>query len=301
MRHRDVLAQNAADGTADGTALFVDGMAAAAFQVTGTFVGTVTFEATLDGSTWVSLQVANVADGSVSTTATAPGVFQAAIAGLDKVRARVSVWASGTITVRINAVEAGAGMSFADVDIAGAESVNATLQASDGTDIGDVDVATIAAGETHVGEVGGVSSVVTVVMSMNAAANHANDVLADTQEIASAVRVNGGSGVLHSIVVQDDDDLGGAMDVVILSANTSIGTENSAVSMADNDDVLGTVEIASGDFVDMINSQHATKTNLGIVVEAAGGSTSLYAAVVMRDAGTVTASGLSVRFGFLQD
>ncbi len=129
MRHRDVLAQNAVSGTANGTALFVDGMAACAFQVTGTFTATVTFEATLDGTTWVSLQVANVADGSVGTTATAPGVFQAAIAGLDKVRARVA-WSSGTsVTVRINAVEAGAGMSFADVDIAGAESVNATLQA----------------------------------------------------------------------------------------------------------------------------------------------------------------------------
>lgn len=273
MRHRDVLAQNAVSATADGTAIPVQDMAACAFQVTGTFSATVHFEATVDDSTWVSLQVSNVADGVVSTTATAAGVFQAAVAGLSQVRARVA-WTSGTsVTVRVNAVEAGGGISLAD----------------------------IAASEAHIGEVGGVSSVVTVVLSMAAAANHANDVLAATQEIASAVRVNGGSGVLHSLVVQDDDDNGGAIDIVILGANTGIGTENAAVTMADNDDVLGIVEVASGDFVDMINSQVATKTNLGIVVEAAGGSTSLYVGVVMRDAGTVTASGMSLHFGFLQD
>ncbi len=144
------------------------------------------------------------------------------------------------------------------------------------------------------------SNVVTVVLSMAAAANHANDVLADTQEIANAVGASGRTGILHSILVQDDDDNGGAIDIVILDENTSIGTENAAVSMADNNNILGTVSVISADFVDMINSQHATMTNLGIIVKAKSG-TSLYVAVVMRDAGTVTASGMSLRFGFLLD
>ena len=139
------------------------------------------------------------------------------------------------------------------------------------------------------------SNVVTVVLSMNGAANHANDVLADTQEIPGVAV----SGVLQSILVQDDDDNGGAIDIVILDANTSIGTENAAVSMADNDNILGTVSVAASDFVDMINSQHATMSNLGIVFKSKGKS--LYVAVVMRDAGTVTASGMTLRLGFLQD
>ncbi len=157
------------------------------------------------------------------------------------------------------------------------------------------------AGEFHTGQVGGEATVVDVVLSMNAAANHANDVLADTQEIASAMRVDGGTGVLHSIVVQDDDDNGGAIDIVILDTNTTIGTENAAVSMADNDDILGTVSVAASDFVDMINSQHATMSNVGIVVKSLAASKSLYVAVIMRDAGTVTASGMTLRFGFLLD
>ena len=175
------------------------------------------------------------------------------------------------------------------------------LAANSGVDIGDVDVTSISAGETHVGNVGGEATVIDVVMSMNGAANHANDVLADTQEIALAMRVNGGTGVLQSILVQDDDDKGGAIDIIILDTATSIGTENSAVSMADNDDILGSVSVSSSDFVDMINSQHACMNNLGIVVKATGATTSLYVATVMRDAGTVTGSGMTLRFGFLQD
>ncbi len=157
------------------------------------------------------------------------------------------------------------------------------------------------AGEFHTGQVGGEATVVDVVLSMNAAANHANDVLADTQEIASAMRVDGGTGVLHSIVVQDDDDNGGAIDIVILDTNTTIGTENAAVSMADNDDILGIVSVISGDFVDLINGQNATMSNVGIVVKSLAASTSLYVAVIMRDAGTVTAAGMTLRFGFLLD
>ncbi len=142
------------------------------------------------------------------------------------------------------------------------------------------------------------SNVVTVVLTMNGAANHANDVLADTQEIADAMRGSGGTGILQSILVQDDDDNGGAIDIVILDTNTSIGTENAAVSMTDNDNILGTVSVLEADFVDMINSKHATMGNLSIVVKAKRGR-SLYVAVVMRDANTVTASGITLRFGFL--
>ena len=144
------------------------------------------------------------------------------------------------------------------------------------------------------------SHVVDVVLTMAAAANHAGDVLADTQEIANAVSRSGGSGILQSILVQDDDALGGAMDIVILDTNTSIGTENAAVSMADNDNILGTVSVLASDYVSMINSKHATMSNLGIVVKAKGGR-SLYVAVVMRDANTVTAAGTTLRFGFLLD
>lgn len=121
----NVVMQSAAAATGNGTVMDVAGLAMAAFQVSGTFAGTVTFEGTVDGSNWVSLQVCNAADGSVSTTATAPGVFIAPVAGLQMVRARISAYTSGTITVHGLATTVGAGLSLADIDVAGTETVTA--------------------------------------------------------------------------------------------------------------------------------------------------------------------------------
>jgi len=101
--------QSAAAATGNGTAITVKDMATLGLQVTGTFVATVTFEATLDDTNWVSLQVANVATGAVSTTTTVPGVFTCQVAGLAKVRARISAYTSGAITVTSFATSAGGG------------------------------------------------------------------------------------------------------------------------------------------------------------------------------------------------
>ena len=100
-----VTLQNAAAATGNGTAMLATGYSAVAFQVSGTFVATVTFEGTIDNSNWVSVRATNIATGDVATTATAAGVFVASIAGLGQVRARVT-WTSGTsVTVKGQAIE----------------------------------------------------------------------------------------------------------------------------------------------------------------------------------------------------
>jgi hypothetical protein len=137
-----------------------------------------------------------------------------------------------------------------------------------------------------------------LVLSLDTSQYASGDVLADTQELTDAVLTAGGGGIIHTIVVQDDDDQAQALDVVILDTNTSIGTENSAVTMADNDNILGTVEVAESDYVDMANSQHATMTNVGIVIKAKT-DRSIFVAAVSRGTGTYTASGVTLRFGIL--
>lgn len=134
-----VICQSSAAATGNGTAVPVAGWSAVSLQVSGTFVGTITFEGTLDNTNWVSLQGANVADGAVGTTATAAGIYVIPCVGLSQFRARVSAWTSGTITAIACAVTAAPGMTLADVDIQAAEAVTATLSA----------------GELHLGEVGG--------------------------------------------------------------------------------------------------------------------------------------------------
>lgn len=176
-----------------------------------------------------------------------------------------------------------------------------TLAANSGVDIGDVDVTSITAGETHVGSVGGECSITTTVMTLHTDANVANDVLAATQVISGCLRVNDGTGIIQTIVVQDDDDKGAAIDLIFFDANTSIGTESAEVDMADNDTILGTVEVASGDYVDMIDSQHATKTNVGIGIKGATGTDDIYLGIVARNTETYSASGITVRIFVLND
>ena len=131
----------------------------------------------------------------------------------------------------------------------------------------------------------------------------ANDVLAATQALAGAARVAGGTGIITTIGLLDKDDQGVAMDLVFLDANVSIGTENAAVSIADSDaeHVLGTVNIATTDYCDLINSQYATLRNVGFEYKCAAASTSLYVAAITRGGTpTHTASGIMLKFGILK-
>lgn len=99
-----VRLQNAAVATGNGNTINVNGSATVGFQVSGTFSATVTFEATIDGTNWVSLQVLPSTGTVPVTTATAPGGFTGSCAGYTLARARVT-WTSGTsVTVVASAV-----------------------------------------------------------------------------------------------------------------------------------------------------------------------------------------------------
>jgi hypothetical protein len=231
----------------------------------------------------------------------------AALAGTDGDYATLQVDANGALYV---ALAAGT-VNIGDVDIASIAAGDNNIGNVDvltlpalvaGTaNIGDVDIASIAAGETHVGSVGGECSLTTTVMTLHTDANVANDVLAATQVIAACLRVNDGTGIIQSIVVQDDDDKGAAIDLIFMDANTSIGTESATCSMADNDTILGIVSVAASDYVDMINSQVATFKNVGIGIKGATGTDDIYLGIVARNTETYSASGITVRIFVLND
>lgn len=103
--------QVAAAATGAGTAIDTTHpdsgvMTDVAVQVTGTFVGTVQFEGTVDGSNWVAVQATNLNSGAAATTATAPGLFRINSKGLLKVRANITAYTSGAVTVTGLAVKA---------------------------------------------------------------------------------------------------------------------------------------------------------------------------------------------------
>lgn len=99
MASKLVKLQDAAAATGNGTIVGVRGNSAGVFQVSGTFSGTVTFEGSVDGTNWIVIQVTNLNDGNAGTTTTAAGVFRWSSTGLTVLRARVSAYTSGNITV----------------------------------------------------------------------------------------------------------------------------------------------------------------------------------------------------------
>jgi hypothetical protein len=68
-------------------------------DVSGTFTGTLTFEATSDGYTWRTLSVLNTSTGGAATTATAAGLFAVNNIGYVQVRVRATAWSSGSARV----------------------------------------------------------------------------------------------------------------------------------------------------------------------------------------------------------
>lgn len=94
--------QSAAAATGNGTALNVTGYNVATAEVTGTFVGTITWEGSRDGGTTYYSIDATAIGGSVATTATTTGLYTLSVKALTHIRARVSAYTSGSITVAAN-------------------------------------------------------------------------------------------------------------------------------------------------------------------------------------------------------
>lgn len=93
--------QAAAAAVADGTAVNLKGYKGLTVELTGTFVATVTFEATIDDASWFAVGLKTAADGAAVTSATAPGAWKLPQdVALSQFRARVSAFTSGTVTVK---------------------------------------------------------------------------------------------------------------------------------------------------------------------------------------------------------
>ena len=144
--------------------------------------------------------------------------------------------------------------------------------------------------------------VITVTPTCDASGTNINDVLFDYVEIPNAVAVAGGSAIIQSINLLDEDDQGGLIDLVFQSDNTALGTIDAAVSITDANarDIQGSVSMTN--YLDGIAWQMSTKNNIGLTVKAASDSTSLYVAGVVRtDSLTYTASGIQLKIGIVKD
>jgi hypothetical protein len=70
-------------------------------QVSGTFVGTLQFELTINGTNYVPVIASDVTAGTDTTNTTTSGVFRFDVVGVISVRVRSTAWTSGDATVTI--------------------------------------------------------------------------------------------------------------------------------------------------------------------------------------------------------
>lgn len=152
------------------------------------------------------------------------------------------------------------------------------------------------------GQVGSPGDVIDVTLTLDTNAYADGDVMADTQVITNAMRISGGHGLLQSVQVLDEDDQGASFDILFLNANNSVGTENMAPSISDANarTILGRVRVESSEYIDLGGAKMATKTGLGLMLEASG-SRDLYIATIIRGAATFSASGVRLKLGMLWD
>lgn len=129
------------------------------------------------------------------------------------------------------------------------------------------------------------------------------DVLADTQELASAVRVAAGRAYLQSVVVIDESDQKQGFDLIFLNANNSLGTENAAPTISDANAaaIIGRVSITAGDYYDLGGVSVANVNAIGLMLKAAAAQTSIWVAAISRGTGTYAATALKLKLGFVWD
>ena len=142
-----------------------------------------------------------------------------------------------------------------------------------------------------------------VALTSDTVAYTAGDVLNATQEITGVCKA-GHPAILWSLALLDKDDQGAAMDIYFLRTNASIGTENAAAAITDAvaDEILTVVPIAATDYTDLGSSQfvvkNASDSGMGVILFPDGGE-SVFVATETGGTPTYTASGLTLKLGFM--
>lgn len=96
--------QSAAVANGNGTSLTVNGFSTAVLNVVASVAmaggTTVNFEGTVDGTTWVSVLANRIGTSQLTKSTLSPGDFEINCAGYTSLRARISSYSAGTITVK---------------------------------------------------------------------------------------------------------------------------------------------------------------------------------------------------------
>lgn len=118
----------------------------------------------------------------------------------------------------------------------------------------------------------------------------AGDTLGQEFELADAARASGGTGRIVGVVLLDEQDVIGAVDVVFTRASVTLAANNAAWAISDADaaNVIACVPLS---VVDIGNNRIAQASNLSIPYDCSGG-TSLFCSLITRTGHTFFSGGV---------
>lgn len=166
-------------------------------------------------------------------------------------------------------------------------------------------------GEDHIGEVGGNTAVIRPTVTTDTAIYAALDVIGAAAAsglvtLTNAMRKSGGTGVLQSVVLYDDDNEKAAITLLFFNAAPSGGTYlgNGALTLSAGDKAayLGRVDIATTDYLTIGVDAVASVRNIALPVQAVGTANLYMIPIVTSGTPTYTAgTDLKLALGFLRD
>jgi hypothetical protein len=183
-----------------------------------------------------------------------------------------------------------------DTDVASGKPMPVQLRASGGTEI---------ATSTTPARVSGVVIQATVTLSADTSAFANGDIIADTQQIDAALRTDG-TGTIRAIQVFDADDVTAySFTLYFHQTSTSMGSENSGITISDANaaaGITGCANFGAGDVQDLINGKMYYRSGLDIPVKAVSGTDDIYISmVIITGTPTHTAGGIIVKLWIQQD
>ena len=192
----------------------------------------------------------------------------------------------------------------AQVILAAGTAAIGKLAANSGVDIGDVDVTSIAAGENHVGEVGGKGLQITVTPTLTVGATYVSGDFVGTSatgmEVAGAARISGGTGRVVGAILHDYVVASVAAELWLFTVTPAgLPADSAAFTITDNLTCIGVIPF---------NTYYASALNSisnGIIPNGQLPykcvATSLYGALVTRGAPAYTNGLVSVSIFVDQD
>lgn len=132
MTNTSTVIQGSITAAGASIVLVVDGFVQAALQITGTWSGTLLVEATVDGSTYFTVDAIPIPASSSVSSITTNGQWLIQTAGFLEIRIRCSSYDAGTAQVSLRAVASGGGTgsnSISDLQVGAVEIKDGTTDA----------------------------------------------------------------------------------------------------------------------------------------------------------------------------